>query len=144
MLLVCKKCIVEYLEENTNCPICDTLLHQSHPLLYIAHDRTLQSIVYKLVANLESDEIERQCKYYRENDLEFPTQLKEKIEVMNKKNDSKLTNIEENTNETKSTSNKVSDDSLSIHKENNYHREDEPIALSLEPLDGLQVGFIFL
>lgn len=134
------------MEENTNCPICDTLLHQSHPLLYIAHDRTLQSIVYKLVANLESDEIERQCKYYRENNLEFPTQLKEKIELMNKKNGSnvKSTNSDESKSDQKSATHKVSDESLSIHKENNYHRDDEPIALSLEPLEGLQVGLVFI
>ncbi len=145
MFSVCKKCIVEYLEENTNCPICDTLLHQSHPLLYIAHDRTLQSIVYKLVANLESDEIERQCKYYRENNLELPTQLKEKIELMNKKNGSNSKssiNGDETKGDQKSTKNK--DESLPIHKENNYHRDDEPIALSLEPLEGLQVGSFFI
>jgi hypothetical protein len=34
-------------------------IHQSHPLDYIAFDRTMQDIVYKLVPNLETDEYRR-------------------------------------------------------------------------------------
>jgi polycomb group RING finger protein 3 len=34
-------------------------IHQSHPLDYIAFDRTMQDIVYKLVPNLETDEFRR-------------------------------------------------------------------------------------
>jgi polycomb group RING finger protein 3 len=129
--LVCKKCIVEYLEENTHCPICDTLLHQSHPLLYIAHDRTLQSIVYKLVANLERNELERQIKFYDEQKVEYPAQLKEKLEQFNLSNKNQLTNGKHEKNETDSNGN---------DKENNqnYHRNDEQIILSLEPMDGLK------
>ena len=38
----CKSCIVKHLEENNTCPQCDDLIHQSHPLDYVAFDRTLQ------------------------------------------------------------------------------------------------------
>ncbi|CAF0915866.1 unnamed protein product [Brachionus calyciflorus] len=128
----CKKCIVEYLEENTNCPICDTLLHQSHPLLYIAHDRTLQSIVYKLVPNLERNELERQLKYYDENHLEYPRDLREKLEQFNLLSNSKLLNKKDDKSETNG------ERKLDAVSTNNYHRDDEQIALSLEPLEGLK------
>jgi hypothetical protein len=38
---------------------CEVTIHQSHPLDYIAFDRTMQDIVYKLVPNLETDEYRR-------------------------------------------------------------------------------------
>ena len=62
----CKSCIVKHLEDNINCPECEVLnctvlyctiimcctaqvmIHQSHPLDYIAFDRTMQDIVYKV------------------------------------------------------------------------------------------------
>lgn len=49
----CKSCLVKHLEDNTTCPKCDTVIHQSHPLQYISFDRTMQDIVYKLVPNLQ-------------------------------------------------------------------------------------------
>eukprot|EP00058_Branchiostoma_floridae_P023437 XP_002608927.1 hypothetical protein BRAFLDRAFT_85508 [Branchiostoma floridae] len=51
----CKSCIVQYLEENNDCPTCKQVIHQSHPLNYISHDRTMQDIVYKLVPGLQKD-----------------------------------------------------------------------------------------
>ena len=62
-------------------------MHHSYPLQQIAHDRTLQSIVYKIVANLEKNEIQRQIDFYKEKNMEFPAQLKEKIEQSNLFND---------------------------------------------------------
>ena len=44
----CKSCIVKHLEDNIHCPECDVMIHQSHPLDYIAFDRTMQDIVYKV------------------------------------------------------------------------------------------------
>ena len=38
----CKSCIVKHLEDSNVCPECDDLIHQSHPLDYIAFDRTMQ------------------------------------------------------------------------------------------------------
>ena len=126
---------MEYLEENTNCPICDTLLHQSHPLLYISYDRTLQSIVYKLVKNLERNELERQIKFYDEKKEEYPQQLQEKLEhfnLVNKKN--QLSNSQQEAANLKANEGKENNQ--------NYHRNDEQITLSLEPLDGLKVSFL--
>ena len=31
--LVCKTCIVKYLQTNKNCPICNTVVHETQPLL---------------------------------------------------------------------------------------------------------------
>ena len=52
---VCKSCLVKHLEESPNnaCPDCNLIIHQSHPLQYISHDRTMQDIVYKLVPDLQ-------------------------------------------------------------------------------------------
>ena len=41
----CKSCIVKHLEDNNTCPECEDVIHQSHPLDYIAYDRTLQDLV---------------------------------------------------------------------------------------------------
>lgn len=48
-VLVCRSCIVKYLENNKYCPICEVQVHKSKPLLNIRPDYTLQDIVYKLV-----------------------------------------------------------------------------------------------
>ena len=45
----CKSCIVKHLEDSNVCPECEDVIHQSHPLDYIAYDRTLQDLVYKIV-----------------------------------------------------------------------------------------------
>ncbi|KAF7239955.1 Polycomb group RING finger protein 3 [Varanus komodoensis] len=55
-LLFCRSCLVKYLEENNTCPTCRIVIHQSHPLQYIGHDRTMQDIVYKLVPGLQEGE----------------------------------------------------------------------------------------
>lgn len=47
--IVCRSCIVKYLENNKYCPICEVQIHKSKPLLNIRPDHTLQDIVYKLV-----------------------------------------------------------------------------------------------
>lgn len=38
----CKSCIVKHLEDANTCPECEDMIHQSHPLDYIAFDRTMQ------------------------------------------------------------------------------------------------------
>uniref|UniRef100_F7EV63 Polycomb group ring finger 3 n=1 Tax=Rattus norvegicus TaxID=10116 RepID=F7EV63_RAT len=53
----CRSCLVKYLEENNTCPTCRIVIHQSHPLQYIGHDRTMQDIVYKLVPGLQEGEL---------------------------------------------------------------------------------------
>ncbi|MCL4152783.1 UNVERIFIED_CONTAM: hypothetical protein GTU68_066514 [Idotea baltica] len=61
----CKSCLVKHLEEGKTCPTCDIIIHQSHPLNYISFDRTMQDIVYKLVPNLQDDELKREREFYR-------------------------------------------------------------------------------
>ena len=117
----------------------------------------MQSIVYKLVADLEKNEVERQCKFYREKNLEFPPQLKEKLEKNalfsylkennNNNNDEKpiettSASSSTNNNETPAPSSTASNSSTSNSQNNDYHRNDEQVALSLEPLDGLKVNLI--
>ena len=46
---VCKNCIVKHLDEHNTCPKCNEVIHQSHPKDHIRFDRTLQSIVYKVI-----------------------------------------------------------------------------------------------
>ena len=139
----CKTCIVKYLEDNTDCPICHQVLHQSHPLLYISHDRTLQAIVYKLVANLENNEIERQVKYYNENKLEFPIHLKEKLEnnaaffYLNQH--AKSTDCNADTTTTIKNESNITANENSIATNLLTRRNEEQIMLSLEPSEGLAV-----
>lgn len=52
IFVVCRKCIVKYLETNKYCPICEVQVHKNKPLLNIRSDQTLQDIVYKLVPGL--------------------------------------------------------------------------------------------
>ena len=70
MPLVCKVCIVKYLQSNKDCPICNAVVHETQPVLNlrfvsidnslsfftiflnIRSDRTMQDIVYKLVPGL--------------------------------------------------------------------------------------------
>lgn len=54
---VCKSCLVKHLEDNSTCPTCESVIHQSHPLQYISFDRTMQDIVYKLVPNLQEGKL---------------------------------------------------------------------------------------
>lgn len=50
----CKNCIVKHLDEHNTCPKCNEVIHQSHPKDHIRFDRTLQSIVYKVVPGLQT------------------------------------------------------------------------------------------
>ena len=52
-VVVCKGCIVKYLQSNAQCPICGTVVNETHPLTSLRADRTMQDIVYKMVPELE-------------------------------------------------------------------------------------------
>lgn len=71
----CKSCLVKHLEENNTCPSCQIVIHQSHPLQYISFDRTMQDIVYKLVPNLQDNEIKRERDFYRSRGLPCPKDI---------------------------------------------------------------------
>jgi hypothetical protein len=45
--------------DNTDCPKCHNQIHQSHPSHYVAFDRTMQDLVYKLVPGMQNDEQRR-------------------------------------------------------------------------------------
>lgn len=60
----CKTCILHYLEANKYCPMCDSQVHKTRPLLSIRSDKTLQDIVYKLVPGLFKDEMKRRREFY--------------------------------------------------------------------------------
>ncbi|CAK5066202.1 unnamed protein product [Meloidogyne enterolobii] len=56
----CKSCLLKYFDEdNTDCPKCHYQIHQSHPSHYVAFDRTMQDIVYKLVPGMQAEEQRR-------------------------------------------------------------------------------------
>ncbi|NXE41531.1 PCGF3 protein, partial [Ptilorrhoa leucosticta] len=72
----CRSCLVKYLEENNTCPTCRIVIHQSHPLQYIGHDRTMQDIVYKLVPGLQEAEMKKQREFYHKLGMEVPGDIK--------------------------------------------------------------------
>ncbi|KAK1789331.1 hypothetical protein P4O66_015273, partial [Electrophorus voltai] len=72
----CRSCLVKYLEENNTCPTCRIVIHQSHPLQYIGHDRTMQDIVYKLVPGLQEAELKKQRDFYQKLGMEVPGDIK--------------------------------------------------------------------
>ena len=50
--LVCKSCIVKYLQMSKQCPMCNIKIHETQPLINLRPDRTMQDVVYRLVPNL--------------------------------------------------------------------------------------------
>ncbi|XP_019851698.1 PREDICTED: polycomb group RING finger protein 1-like [Amphimedon queenslandica] len=68
----CKTCIVKYLQNCNSCPVCNTVVHETQPLLNIRPDRTMQDIVYKLVPSLYNAEQKRREEFYRERGEEDP------------------------------------------------------------------------
>merc|ERR1712037_863269 len=85
----CKSCIVKHLEDSNECPECEDVIHQSHPLDYIAYDRTLQDLVYKIVPELEKDEYTRERKFYSDRGLPCP-----KDQALEEENDKKEEELE--------------------------------------------------
>lgn len=71
----CKSCLVKHLEENNTCPSCNIMIHQSHPLQYISFDRTMQDIVYKLVPDLQDNEMKREKNFYLNRGITCPKDM---------------------------------------------------------------------
>ncbi|XP_078587494.1 polycomb group RING finger protein 3-like isoform X1 [Branchiostoma floridae x Branchiostoma japonicum] len=109
----CKSCIVQYLEENNDCPTCKQVIHQSHPLNYISHDRTMQDIVYKLVPGLQKAELKKQQDFYKKRGLPFPGQP--------------LDGEEDSNGKSTASSSKSKED-----EDSDYHRSDEQVNICLE------------
>ncbi|KAM0725933.1 Polycomb group RING finger protein 3 [Formica fusca] len=105
----CKSCLVKHLEEKHTCPTCQIVIHQSHPLQYISFDRTMQDIVYKLVPDLQENEIKRERDFYRARGLACPKDI--------------LPNAGEVEEERANAD---------AHAESDYHRTDEQVNVCLE------------
>lgn len=103
----CKTCIVKHLQKGVCCPKCGLLIHQSHPLNYISHDRTMQAIVFKLVPGLQDREARLEQEFYKRRGLPVPKTLTE------------AEKMEEN--QTKSPT-----------QNGDHHRHDEQVNLLLE------------
>lgn len=105
----CKSCLVKHLEENNTCPTCQIVIHQSHPLQYISFDRTMQDIVYKLVPDLQDNEIKRERDFYRVRGLPCPKDIPPNAGELEEE--------------------KIAPDA---HAELDYHRQDEQVNVCLE------------
>lgn len=111
------------MEDNSTCPACDSVIHQSHPLNYISFDRTMQDIVYKLVPNLQEskpidflmyscltmylliDEIKRERDFYKSRNMPCPKDIPQNHD----------------------------DDTFNdSHVDSDYHRQDEQVNVCLE------------
>nr|XP_038026289.1 polycomb group RING finger protein 3 isoform X2 [Anas platyrhynchos] len=118
----CRSCLVKYLEENNTCPTCRIVIHQSHPLQYIGHDRTMQDIVYKLVPGLQEAEMKKQREFYHKLGMEVPGDIKGETCSAKQHLDSHRngeTKTDENSN--KETSEEKQEE------DNDYHRSDEQL-----------------
>ena len=134
----CKSCLLKHFEEHDNtCPRCQTLIHQSHPTHYVAFDRTLQDIVYKLVPGMQEEEVKRRQEYtanHTPSDSEAEQYSEE--ETSRKQSDSqeksKDNGVEEDGEEEDSA------DCCSNDPCNGHRREDEPILVILDPHEQLK------
>lgn len=50
---------MKYLQTSKYCPMCNTKIHETQPLLNLKLDRVMQDIVYKLVPGLQESECPR-------------------------------------------------------------------------------------
>jgi polycomb group RING finger protein 3 len=100
---------VKHLEDNNSCPTCQIVIHQSHPLQYISFDRTMQDIVYKLVPDLQDNEIKRERDFYRVRGLPCPKDIPPNAGEMEEERPP-----------------------LDQHAESDYHRLDEQVNVCLE------------
>uniref|UniRef100_A0A8D0TU79 Polycomb group ring finger 3 n=1 Tax=Sus scrofa TaxID=9823 RepID=A0A8D0TU79_PIG len=123
----CRSCLVKYLEENNTCPTCRIVIHQSHPLQYIGHDRTMQDIVYKLVPGLQEAEMRKQREFYHKLGLEVPGDVKGETCSAKQHLDS------HRNGETKAedSSNKEAAEEKQ-EEDGDYHRSDEQVSICLE------------
>ncbi|XP_029108089.1 polycomb group RING finger protein 3 isoform X1 [Scleropages formosus] len=123
----CRSCLVKYLEENNTCPTCRIVIHQSHPLQYIGHDRTMQDIVYKLVPGLQEAEMKKQREFYQRLGLEVPGDAKG--ELCNTK--LHLDGQHNGDVKPEDGANKESPEDKQ-EEDNDYHRSDEQVSICLE------------
>ncbi|CAG2179665.1 unnamed protein product, partial [Oppiella nova] len=81
----CKSCIVKYLQTNKCCPICETQVHTTKPLLSIRSDKILQDIVYKLIPDVFKSEMHRRRDFYAKHTDEAPVSAEDRGEVVDQR-----------------------------------------------------------
>nr|XP_034364712.1 polycomb group RING finger protein 3 isoform X1 [Arvicanthis niloticus] len=122
----CRSCLVKYLEENNTCPTCRIVIHQSHPLQYIGHDRTMQDIVYKLVPGLQEAEMRKQREFYHKLGMEVPGDIKGEACSAKQHLDPRNGETKADDNSNKETAEEKQEE------DNDYHRSDEQVSICLE------------
>ncbi|XP_028824170.1 polycomb group RING finger protein 3 isoform X1 [Denticeps clupeoides] len=125
----CRSCLVKYLEENNTCPTCRIVIHQSHPLQYIGHDRTMQDIVYKLVPGLQEAEMRKQRDFYQKLGMEVPGDIKGELGNLKTHLDSQR-NVSSAGDTKPDDPHKDPEDKA--EEDNDYHRSDEQVSICLE------------
>lgn len=68
----CKSCIVLHFNTHTTCPTCGITVNETNPVAYLRQDRTIQSLVYKIVNNLQEEQESREAKFYEEKGVKRP------------------------------------------------------------------------
>ncbi|XP_065185457.1 polycomb group RING finger protein 3-like [Sycon ciliatum] len=61
----CRSCIVKHFQLHKTCPTCNEKVHETQPLLTLKSDRTMQDIVFRLVPNLQREEMRRCEEFYK-------------------------------------------------------------------------------
>ncbi|MBZ3877894.1 Polycomb group RING finger protein 3 [Sciurus carolinensis] len=122
----CRSCLVKYLEENNTCPTCRIVIHQSHPLQYIGHDRTMQDIVYKLVPGLQEAEMRKQREFYHKLGLEVPGDIKGEACSTRQHLDPRNGETKADDSAHKATAEEKQEE------DDDYHRSDEQVSICLE------------
>eukprot|EP00040_Diaphanoeca_grandis_P044846 m.13807 g.13807 ORF g.13807 m.13807 type:complete len:344 (+) comp9869_c0_seq1:325-1356(+) len=69
----CKSCIVKHFATSNKCPTCETTIHETNPLDMLRQDRTIQNVVYKIVKNLQQDELDKEAAFYRDHGITQPS-----------------------------------------------------------------------
>lgn len=141
----CKSCLLKHFDEQDNtCPKCQTLIHQSHPTHYVAFDRTLQDIVYKLIPGMQEEEMRRRAEFELNNPTSSDSDDEENTDAEVEKTPNPQSKSKNNgVDEVMEDDNSVDcclKDPCTGHK-----REDEPLLVVLEPhekLPPLEKSFI--
>eukprot|EP00051_Salpingoeca_urceolata_P014284 m.181542 g.181542 ORF g.181542 m.181542 type:complete len:315 (-) comp18040_c0_seq3:117-1061(-) len=72
----CRSCIVKHLRKSRQCPECDTMFHETNRFDMLRPDRTIQSIVYKVVPGLAEAERQREEEFLDSRGLKKRAQPK--------------------------------------------------------------------
>ncbi|CAK5092165.1 unnamed protein product [Meloidogyne enterolobii] len=159
----CKSCLLKYFDEdNTDCPKCHYQIHQSHPSHYVAFDRTMQDIVYKLVPGMQAEEQRRREQFKLKQKKKEEKERKEQEQngsfekdenggdlASNESSETSKSNEEENKGKEVPSNSKDDDECCSSEQDPSlmHRRNDEPVLIHLIPdakLDPIDRSFVRL